>query len=519
MTARVSELSDPGLLAIPRRRHIGQTREDLLAHLMNHVDDDGGIHEKCGSRVLESALMLTLLHRENLFPDVRRGLAGYLRRASLIRDAAPFDRMLAPAALGRPTVLPFNEALAWLDEYDHFTAVRKRRVFGSVLGLLGVVAPEDIPDLSAVRYRGMAPWVELCLCALKVINAYGRGTPHQVSDEDRVFLFDRLADNLAAGCHFTSYLLALYACGLLRSGSSVVRDGAAQLVQLRSADGGMPFVPEMEIFCTATAGLALVRAGAPRALMTRMADFLVALQSADGGWAFTATSRQSDVDDTAYCVEFLREFEPVRYAVSIRAAQDFLVSLVNADGGFPTFQRGHQSEVTMTAGAVIALAPRWDRYGAVIGPALDYLLDAQREDGAFERSWSLSEADAMFRAAHAAQAIPPGRLDQRLQDRISLAATRSVGYLERTHNSDGGWGQRAGDASDVLSTSYSVLTAACWGRHQLGAKGLQYLMDVQEPGGGFTSIPDQCAPRPLPYDFPVLADVYALMALGVTGGA
>jgi squalene-hopene/tetraprenyl-beta-curcumene cyclase/sporulenol synthase len=43
---------------------------------------------------------------------------------------------------------------------------------------------------------------------------------------------------------------------------------------------------------------------------------------------------------------------------------------------------------------------------------------------------------------------------------------------------------------------------------------LAYLVAQQRDDGSFLSPPDQAGPRPLPYDVPVLASIFALLALG-----
>jgi hypothetical protein len=42
---------------------------------------------------------------------------------------------------------------------------------------------------------------------------------------------------------------------------------------------------------------------------------------------------------------------------------------------------------------------------------------------------------------------------------------------------------------------------------------LHYLIDQQRNDGTFTSLPDQVGPRPIPYDFPQLANTHTLIAL------
>jgi squalene-hopene/tetraprenyl-beta-curcumene cyclase len=487
-----------------------KARQNLISHLETHVASDGGVHERCQSRVLESALILSLLRSEKVHQKAQYDLITYLTNTLHARNITAFDRILIHAALGIGETVRAADALKWLDDYDHFTADRKQVMLCIILALLGAVDATDIPDPDRIRYRNLAPWTAVSLCALKVIGAQIKRLPHLVSEVDRSFLLDRSSDT---ECHLLAHLLTLHAHRILQPDSATIRDDISKLVPRLNADGGMPFICEMEVFCTATAGVALTRAGAQGPMLTRMADYLVSLQAAEGGWAFTATAPLCDADDTAYCVEFLSEFDPVRYRENITAGQEYLLSTANPDGGFPTFQRGRESEVTMTAGALIALAPLWSRHRDTLGATANFLLNSQRPDGTFERSWSLSETNAMFRTAFAIRSIPGAWLDQRARNRISLAAARTVDYLERAQNGDGGWGQRVGAASDVLSTSYAILTAACWGRRIPQRRGLAYLLAAQEPDGGFSSIPDQSGPRPLPYDVPVLADIFALTAL------
>ena len=52
----------------------------------------------------------------------------------------------------------------------------------------------------------------------------------------------------------------------------------------------------------------------------------------------------------------------------------------------------------MTAGAVSALAWNGADHADVLDGAARWLLDSQHKDGTFERSWSLSEANTIWRA-------------------------------------------------------------------------------------------------------------------------
>ncbi len=125
----------------------------------------------------------------------------------------------------------------------------------------------------------------------------------------------------------------------------------------------------------------------------------------------------------------------------------------------------------------------------------------------------------MFRALFALRHYedePP----EPLRASVEAAVGASMRGLAAAQNTDGGWGQVAGAASDVLSTSYSLLALTAGAdTAPVQAGGLRYLIAQQQGDGGFTSIPDSAGPRPIPHDLPVLADTFALLALSRTLGA
>jgi len=116
----------------------------------------------------------------------------------------------------------------------------------------------------------------------------------------------------------------------------------------------------------------------------------------------------------------------------------------------------------------------------------------------------------------ALHSIPePARTE--LEPRISHASTASHRFLAKAQNADGGWGHRPGDTSDRASTCYSLLALSALGarvtQDPLVRAGVAHLTSRQHPDGGFTALPDQVAPRPLLFDAPVFADIWALLAL------
>ncbi|WP_254711910.1 prenyltransferase/squalene oxidase repeat-containing protein [Streptomyces sp. TRM64462] len=351
---------------------------------------------------------------------------------------------------------------------------------------------------------------------MKILNAYGRGRPDLVGEEDREFLLTRLR----AGrrdiweANIGAHLLALLAVHEFAPGGRVVRDGIEAVVAVRNPDGGVPFIPDYAVFFGALGGLALAETGADPLLLARIGEYLLQQQNAGGHWPYTERVTQDDVETAGAVIETLRAIDPVRYRTALDRGGAYLAGMANPDGGFPTYVSGHPSEIVMTANVVNALAPDWDTYSGILNPAVAFLLGAQQPDGTFERSWSLSEAHAIRRVLHALHRVPDGELP-RFRQGIDQVRDRAEAYLHQTQNLDGG--QTAGDTSDPISTVHSLSALSVLDgpeTRERREQGLAHLLSRQRPDGGFTSKPDQVAPRPIPYNFPNMAGIYVLTALG-----
>jgi squalene-hopene/tetraprenyl-beta-curcumene cyclase len=501
---------------------LAECRVRLTAHLIGQVGSDGGVRDRCGSRVLESSIMLFLLRAEDRYPAAQRSIAGYLSRRSGTaypgRDGAALGALesaLIQAVLSdRPSAA--DSAFAFLDAFDHFSSPRKQFMFRTLLTELGAADDHAPVDLEAVGYAEYATWVNLEMCALKILRAYQCGRPELATAADRDYLMTQLATGSTRRifeADVFAHLVALLAARRVQPGTPLVSAGLDYLLRAQNPDGGLPFIAGWEPFLTAVSALALAAGEADTALIEYMAAFVAAHQGRDGGWPYAPGVHQSDADCSPYCLALLRVAGPRRFAVQIGAAEQYLAALVNTDGGFGTYRRGDSSEVGVTGCAVLALAPARDRFAATLDGAVAFLLRRQRPDGTFERGWSLSEANAMFRAMlalrHGAAATPgtPAAAVER-------AFESSARYLTGAQNEDGGWGQRADDPSDVLSTSYSLLTLNACDTTGPVPRAHEYLLAQQRGDGGYLSIPDSAGPRPIPHDVPVLADAFALLALG-----
>lgn len=473
----------------------------VRAHLIAQVGADGWVHERCRSRILESALLLALASKTAAVPRTIAGnLSGYLRQA---RPAAFPDTVIVQAALGHRA----EQAAEQLAQFRHFTGDRKRAVVSTLLALTGVTPLGPAVDVSGLSYRGYATWTELSLCAVKILHS-------QASGSDRDYLVSQLSGSGGGRVwegNVLAHLIALHALHAFWPASPLIAEGVSALADQINSDGGLPFITGQEVFVTAMAGLCLAVVGAPAGLLTAMGDRLADAQHADGGWGFTRVTGQSDVDDTSRCVEFLRVADPRRYRAAIDSGCAYLVAMPDADGGFPTYIAGHPPEVDMTAGALVALASDRDRYLPLLRSSVRFLLAVQRSDGTFQTSWTLSEASVISRVLNAFHHVAPATAQ-----RARRAVRRGVGRLAATQNPDGGWGQTPGQPSDVLSTAQAVPALHQHGARPAALRAMEFLLNQQRPDGTFSSIPDQVGPRPLPFDFPVLTNIHVISALAMS---
>ncbi|MFJ8745763.1 prenyltransferase/squalene oxidase repeat-containing protein [Embleya sp. NPDC127516] len=167
----------------------------------------------------------------------------------------------------------------------------------------------------------------------------------------------------------------------------------------------------------------------------------------------------------------------------------------------------------MTAAAANALTTQGSAQRGTVAAALDFLASRQHEDGTFSPDWSSSRHHTVFRAALAAaeDADAPESSAQRITARCRRLVLSS-------QNDDGGWGQQDGSSSDTSSTAYALITLTAVGGHQAheaACGGAAYLLGRQHPNGSINDgISDSIGPRPFGFTVPLLADAFALLALG-----
>jgi len=485
-------------------------RQRLYDHLVCRVEPDGAIRDRCASRILESALLLSLLRKERTGPDTQEALTGFLGRA---RPAGVLDAAAAAAVTGRPVASA--EVRAHLDGFRHFTGARKQLLLETLLAVLGALPFDGRTDPGCVPDEEQAVWTDVTLRAARILHAAHRNEESPGLDADRAWMAASLGSFDAGKVwqgNALAHLIALHALHTYQPGGALLREGLHALVRIQNADGGIPFIAGQEVFVTALAGTALAGAGDLRGVVPRMAAYVAGRQLADGGWGYDETTTQSDVDDTSRCARLLRLAGPDTHGHRLGRADNYLHRMADGAGGWSTYVRGHAPEPDVTAGSAIALAPDRRRHAGILDQAVGFLLNAQDDDGTWQRSWTLSESSVI---AHVVEALgrTTAHVSPTTRTRIAAATAKAVRRLEQTQNPDGGWGRRHGDTSDATSTAHAVPVIVRHGAATTAGRALAHLLDRQEPEGGFTAPPDQVGPRPLPFNFPVLAGVHALAAL------
>ncbi|CAL9375755.1 hypothetical protein SUDANB176_00959 [Streptomyces sp. enrichment culture] len=512
-------------------KQLREATSRLVAHVSSQVDDEGAIRGECHSRVLESALALSLMTRTGVASPARDRVLAFLQ--GHLDSPQEFDRVLATLAVGRATdrasaadadiVGKLTDAL--LGAAPAFISARRRRMLYAVLSLFGCSVPADAAPAADEKAPTdpVHSWAAVQQAAVTLVLANATGVSNGATAAAlRTLTAVRPAEAVWEG-YVLLHLLSLHGLAGVPGQEGTVRGGLETLLRYQRDDGGFPFVVDLQHWCTSTAGIALAAAGSPPDVLRAMADGLAAHRVDESqrdlcrslsrgepladGWSFGPRVAQNDVDCTSCILEFLHALDPAAYGGAVRRGVDALLAVQGADGGFPTYVAGAASEPCMTAAAVNALAPHPSTAPAR-ERALAFLADSQLPDGGFEPGWSRSRLHAMFRARLAAcTAVPGDHRTARMAERIE----RSV---RETQNADGGWGMQPGDPSDDISTAYGLIIM-CYGTQAPPVgRALAWLLAHQNPAGGYDGVPDMVGPRPFPYRIPVLTDAPVLLALG-----
>ncbi|MFF6824793.1 prenyltransferase/squalene oxidase repeat-containing protein [Streptomyces longwoodensis] len=467
---------------------------------------DGAVRDPCHSRVLETALALSLLRRGTRYGDRARAAERYLREHRL--RVPRVERALADGALRKNTQLDHGVVEEAIRQAPDFTSRRKRALIDAFAAVLG--SGLHLPwDEQAYALDGLHSWARVQMTAAKVLTAKAAGRPDRVTDEDvRVLLETQRVPDVWEGNVLLS-LCTLHALAELPRTDAVVEKGLRALLRHQRADGGFPFVTDTDTWSTATAGMALMAAGASSTALSAIETYLLRCQQPGGGWSYTDRSHQTDVDDTSIAVQFLHSVDPVGNREPVAQGIRSLRNVARADGGFPTYVAQAPSEASMTAAALDALSTDWHRHHQLLNDGLRFLASRQEADGTFPPDWSSSRLHTVFRVFLTASRCPD---EAPLHVRDMLRRCMTLVLTEQ--NRDGGFGQRAGDDSDVISTAYGLIVLCGRPDPRPAAAAVDCLVKAWNDDGGVTSPSDSIGPRPFVFTVPVLAEVFTLLALG-----
>lgn len=235
-----------------------------------------------------------------------------------------------------------------------------------------------------------------------------------------------------------------------------------------------------------------------------------------GGFAFEYNNDYyPDVDDTFQVILGLYHLkssrDEQRLSCLIRSL-DWCRSFQCREGGFAAFDKDltqawleqipfadHNaildppcSDITGRALETMALlgVPRHD---PVVLAARRFVLETQHPDGSWFGRWGVNH---LYGTSHAIRGLAAIGEDL---GQPRLLAARS--WLEAHQNTDGGWGEscwsyhqpdtRGQGPSTASQTAWALLGLLCWGDPQRPSvrRGVQWLVDHQEAGGGWAEVP------------------------------
>ena len=279
-------------------------------------------------------------------------------------------------------------------------------------------------------------------------------------------------------------------------------------------------------------------------------DWQVRCDAEPGGWAFEfANDIYPDTDDSAVVMMALdgTAVDHRRKRAALQRGTEWLVGMQSRNGGWGAFDRENTQTWTrdipfadfgemidppsadVTAHIVEYLGRMgWPIDCPEIRRALDYLWREQEPDGSWYGRWGVNLIYGVGAVLPALEAIG--------EDMTLPGVRRAVAWLLERQNEDGGWGERiegyrekrwrGRGPSTASQTGWALLAliAAGEAEHPATARGVAWLLETQTESGGWDEPYFTGTGFPLDFmiNYHLYRDVFPLMALGryrhVTGG-
>ncbi len=491
------------------------------AHLAAQVRPNGRLHAKCSARSVETALYLHFLQGTSFAPQsiprLRTWCDQYTARpdggsaATVTKDLGKlFSDLLVRGVLGERGESGATRLTESLSQFAHSSRSRKQILLSVLLAEVGAISFDGLAYSPAeFDFANSQHWAILMMAAARMIYGNRIGDRRFLSSND----LDRIEKAQSPNGSWENHiLLTLVTLIALKPGARLpvtIRRGVDFVEKHITSDGGVPFVPDIDIWLTAMGGYLLSGRGTRSATRDKMAEYIAGAQHATGGWGFSEEVRAADVDDTALCHLFLNLHGADRHRDSLRAAERYIRAAQNDDGGFSTYVKGAPSEAEVTAHAVMALAAS-DRDRLATTRACEWFTRTQMDSGAFPYDWTLSSQYAL------SQVLLALRLAGYDAAACRQLRQRALKYVLDSQNTDGGWGRFSGRVSTGLSTAYALISLDDQAGYEAAAAsrvGHAFLRRQQGPSGEFFSPPDALGPRPLVYEVKTFATLYAYWAM------
>jgi len=232
-----------------------------------------------------------------------------------------------------------------------------------------------------------------------------------------------------------------------------------------------------------------------------------------GGWAFQyANPHYPDVDDTAVVVMAMDRADKLTnssaYRESIARAREWVVGMQSSDGGWGAFEPENTQyylnnipfsdhgalldpPTADVSGRCLSMLTQLGETAATSEPArraLDYMLKEQEPDGSWYGRWGMNYIYGTWTALCSLNAAGLGADDPRMK--------RAAQWLLSIQNKDGGWGEdgdsykldyrgyeQAPSTSSQTAWALLGLMAAGEVNHPAVARGIEYLMTGQQANG------------------------------------
>jgi len=234
---------------------------------------------------------------------------------------------------------------------------------------------------------------------------------------------------------------------------------------------------------------------------------------APGGWAFQyANDHYPDVDDTAVVGMLLARNGDPAHDESIARARDWIVGMQSSDGGWGAFEpentHSYLNHIPFADHGALLDPPTADVTGRCVGflaqigmpadhevmrRAIAYLKREQETDGSWFGRWGTNYIYGTWSVLNALNAagIPPD----------DPAVSRAADWLIAVQREDGGWGEDEESYADAphgryvestpSQTAWAILALMAAGRaeHDSVRRGIAWLSATQKPDGEWDELP------------------------------